>query len=178
MPTRKLPPNREVLAMYRSGMSSGEIADRTGTRPITVVSLLRRLNEPRRNVTEAARLRSKSGRANTPKFWLGKKQPRDMVEKRISKIRGERHYLWKDGKSRRHYRTIIKKERCVQCSSHTNLVIHHIDFDHYNDKPENLETRCGSCHTSIHKKAYWMAIHERRRPKKSNTQVEVSGVVR
>ena len=94
-----------------------------------------------------------------------------MVEKRIAKIRGEKHWLWKGGKESRGYRNVIKKEICIGCGARINLGIHHIDFDHYNNQPENLEVRCVACHSSLHKKEYWDAIHEKRQAKKSNAPI-------
>lgn len=171
MPNRKLPPNEEVIAMYRSGMSCGEIAERTGVAPITVTSLLRRLGEPRRTTQEAADLREQRGRGKPSRFWLGKKQPADMVERRTSKIRGEAHYLWKGGKSRRAYREAITKEVCSRCGAIENLGIHHKNLDHYDNDPSNLEVLCVSCHSSTHKQAYWDAVHAGQEPPKSNAPI-------
>jgi len=168
MPKRKLPPNEEVVAMYRSGMSCGEIAEKCNVAPVTVTSLLRRIGEPRRSAAEAAQVRNERGRTKKVRYWQGKKQSPEMVEKRVSKIRGEKHYMWKGGKSRRAYRGIIEKEACEECTSRQNLGIHHRDFDHYNDEPENLQVLCVSCHMSLHKQAYWDAIHDGRTPPVSN----------
>ena len=158
MPNRKLPPNEIIVAEYRSGMSCGEIAELHNVRPVTVQSLLSRIGEPRRTNAEAAKIRTDRGRTNPSRFWLGKKQSPEMVEKRVSKIRGENHYLWKGGLTKRDYRKVIKKEQCVNCDSRQNLGIHHKDDDHYNNVPENLEVLCVSCHLSLHKTAYWSAI--------------------
>lgn len=34
----------------------------------------------------------------------------------------------------------------------SNLVLHHIDFDKKNCSPDNFQTLCGSCHTTLHNK--------------------------
>lgn len=94
MPNRKLPANEIILALYRSGLSSGEIAERHNVAHATVASFLRRIGEPRRNTQEAAALRTLHGRTNPARFWLGKKQPKEMIEKRVSQIRGDKHWLW------------------------------------------------------------------------------------
>jgi len=157
--------------MYSSGMSSGEIAERCNVKPITVISLLSRLDVPRRSAKVAAKIRNESGRSNTQSYWLGKKQPKEMVEKRINKIKGENHYLWKGGFSKRDYRGLVKKEICQECGSKLNLGIHHINIDHYDNSPENLQVLCVSCHMSIHKKLYWEAKRKNLPIPKSNGPV-------
>lgn len=168
MPKRKLPPNDAVVRMYESGMSSGEIAEECGVQPITVLSLLARIGVPRRSAQEAAILRQEKGRGHPARYWLGKKQPREMVERRAASVTGEKHWLWKGGHSRRRYRGKVYKEKCDLCGSKLNLGIHHRDLDHYNNAPENLEVLCVSCHMSLHKQLYWDAIHAGKEPPKSN----------
>ena len=160
MPPRKLPPIEDVIEMYRSGLSSGEIAEACHVKPVTVVSALRQAGEPMRGPKEAARLAVKSGRITPPRYWEGKKQPPEMVEKRAAAIRGDKHYLWKGGRSCRPYRRALEKEACAQCGSSENLGIHHRDFDHYNNEESNLEVLCVGCHMSLHKQAYWDARRE------------------
>jgi hypothetical protein len=171
MPNRKLPPNEDVIKMYEAGMSSGEIAEKCGVAPVTVSSLFWRIGYPMRSASEAALICEAKGRKPPTRYWLGKKQPREMVEKRLSKIRGCNHYMWKGGKDNRDYREAIEKTICAECSAHINLCIHHIDFDHYNNKPDNLQVLCVSCHMSLHKSAYWDAIHSGETPPKSNGPV-------
>ena len=154
--------------MYRSGLSSGEIAEICNVALMTVIGCLRRLGEPRRSADEAARVRVANGRGKTASYWLGKTQPPEMVEKRISKIRGEAHYLWKGGKTRRGYRHAVEKEVCAKCGAVTNLAIHHENLDHYDDEPANLQVLCVSCHASVHKQAYWDAVHAGVTPSRSN----------
>ena len=167
MPKRKLPPNEELVRMYRSGMSCGEIAEATGTTPVTVQSMLSRIGEPRRSAAEAAKLRSERGRTNPARYWLGKNQPAEMVERRVKNIRGPNHYLWKGGKSRRPYRKKVQKEKCERCDGRQNLCIHHKDLDHFNDEPDNLAVLCLSCHLSLHKQMYWDAVKAGEEPPRS-----------
>lgn len=171
MPKRKLPPNEIITGMYRSGLSSGEIAERFDVSPITVDSMLRRIGEPRRSTSDAAKLAHAKGRATAPQYWTGKKQPPEMIEKRISAIRGENHYLWKGGASNRDYRGIVEKDACAGCGGRFDLGIHHVDFDHYNNAPEHHEVLCVSCHMSLHKQAYWDAVRAGEEPPKSNGPV-------
>ena len=170
MPTRKLPPTETIIEEYRSGMSTGEIAEKHGVRPSTVVGCLRRACEPRRSAQDAATLKMEHGRFTPTRYWQGKKQPPEMVERRISKIRGEQHWLWKGGASRRHYRGTVVKEQCASCRSKINLCIHHKDLDHYNNTPDNLDVLCVSCHLSLHKTAYWEAYRNGQPLLKSNCE--------
>lgn len=168
MPKRKLPPNEELIAMYKSGMSCGEIAEHCGVKPGTVNSLFRRIGYRLRSTQEAADLRTERGRENQARYWEGKTQPPEMVEKRVSKIRGENHWLWKGGASKREYRKVIDKQVCSRCGARINLGIHHRNLDHYDNRPENLEVLCVSCHMSLHKQAYWDAYHSGEETPKSN----------
>ena len=45
------------------------------------------------------------------------------------------------------------------------------DFFHFDDRPENIQVLCVSCHMSLHKKAYWDAIHAGVVPTMSNGRV-------
>ena len=168
MPSRKLPPNETIVSLYRAGESSQTIANRFGVKKGAVLNCLRRIGEPRRSIQEAIALRDASGRQVISRYWQGKKQPPEMVEKRIAKIRGKNHWLWKGGKERRGYRGKVPKESCISCGGKMNLGIHHKDFDHYNDQPENLQVLCVSCHSSLHKQAYWDAVKAGRTPPRSN----------
>lgn len=171
MPKRQLPPNETVISLYDNGLSSGEIAELFGVKPITVSSLLHRIGHPLRSPKEAAAIRKEHGRTKVTAYWTGKKQPREMVERRISKIRGEHHYLWKGGKSVRDYRKVVAKEVCATCGVESNLAIHHVNLDHYDNAPDNLIVLCVGCHASIHKQAYWDAIHAGIDPPSSNAPI-------
>lgn len=169
MPNRILPPNDKLREMYELGLSAREIAEKIDANINTVASGLRRAGIDMRTSKETKELQKKRGiKHKVTKYWEGKKQPPEMVEKRISKIRGSRHYLWKGGKHRRPYRNKIDKKKCEKCGAEYNLSIHHIDFNHYNNSPENLQILCVGCHQSLHKKAYWDAIKNGEDPPKSN----------
>ena len=169
MPKRIVPPTHVLKELYDSGMSAREIAEHLGLKLNTIASALRRYDITNRTPEETKALQKERGIVHdTGRYWLGKKQPAEMIEKRASKIRGENHYLWKGGKDRRGYRNNITKVKCSNCGSKLNLAIHHIDYDHYNDEPENLQVLCVSCHISLHKQNYWDAIHAGKEPPKSN----------
>lgn len=172
MPARKLPPNDILVKMYQSGMSTSEISENLGNvKPVTVVSMLRRIGVKMRAPADADRLARSKNRKSTTKYWEGKKQPTDMVERRAAKTRGENHYLWKGGKAKRDYRKVIDKVECFNCGEKENLNIHHVDGDHYNNSNENLMVLCVSCHLSYHKKEYWAAIREGKEPPKTNAPI-------
>lgn len=152
------------MEMYLRPMSSREIAKELGMNVNTVAAALSRIpNLERRNCSDAQKLAFLHGK-KPPMTWLGKKQPDWLVEKRVAKIRGENHYLWNGGTFRRHYRNVVRKEKCESCGSKINLGIHHKNFDHYDNKPENLQVLCLHCHLSLHKSEYWKAKREGRTP--------------
>jgi len=168
MPARKLPPDNELIDLYRSGMSGGEIAERYNCLPKCVWARLTLIGEPRRSPQEATRLRGERGRTRPPCYWKGKKQPPAMVAKRAAKTTGPGNGRWIDGTCRQGYRSKVTKVKCVACGSRCNLAIHHKDFDHYNNAEENLEVLCVSCHIGLHKREYWQAKREGREPRRSN----------
>jgi hypothetical protein len=167
MPPRKVPPDEVLKEMYSRPMSSVEIAKQLGLKVSTVQSALYRIpGFIFRTGSEAVKLSYHNGRKAT-RYWLGKKQSVQMIEKRIAPIRGAKHWLWKGGKERRPYRKSVAKEKCARCGSKLNLCIHHLDFDHYNDNPLNLLVLCLHCHLSLHKTEYWQAHREKRLPRQS-----------
>jgi hypothetical protein len=44
----------------------------------------------------------------------------------------------------------FRKSACEICGGNEKLGIHHKDRDWANDAPDNLQTLCASCHTSLH----------------------------
>ena len=157
MPNRKVPSDEELKRLYvEDQLSAPEIGERLGLSPATIQGALRRISDlVMRTNSEAQRLAAQKGRKASPAYWLGKKQPADMVERRAAAIRGEKHYLWKGGDSRRGYRKVVRKDKCDECDATENLCIHHINFDHYDNRPENLQVLCVHCHLSLHKTHYW-----------------------
>lgn len=49
------------------------------------------------------------------------------------------------------YRALHIKE-CCHCKSTSDLEVHHIDFNHSNNSPENLVALCRECHVEVHRK--------------------------
>lgn len=54
-------------------------------------------------------------------------------------------------KHRRIFNALHIKE-CCHCKTTSNLEVHHIDFNHKNDNPQNLVALCHECHVEIHRK--------------------------
>jgi len=167
MPNRIVPPNKVLMEMYYRPMSAGEISKELGINLNTVSSALVKIpGITMRNNSQAQKLAFLRGKKPVA-YWRGKKQPAEMVKKRIDQIRGEKHWLWKGGKDIREYRKKIVKITCNKCGSKLNLGIHHKDFDHYNNNETNLQVLCVHCHLSLHKTEYWDAVRNGRKPKKS-----------
>ena len=153
--------------MYERPMSAGEIASELKANVNTVASALSRIEGlQRRDPSEAQKIAFQHGKKPTS-YWTGKKQPDDMIERRVSKIRGDNHYLWAGGKTTRPYRRVIEKRSCSKCGARFNLCIHHVNFDHYDNREDNLQVLCVGCHLGLHKAEYWKAIREGRTPMKS-----------
>jgi len=88
---------------------------------------------------------------------LGKKQSPELIAKRIKS--GIFHPRWKGG-SREFYssaaRAIYYENNliviCSICGSDKNIHIHHRDLDWKNNRINNLNPLCISCHTKFHEK--------------------------
>tara|TARA_Y100001936_G_C15847763_1_gene545555 strand:- start:47 stop:772 length:726 start_codon:yes stop_codon:yes gene_type:complete len=44
------------------------------------------------------------------------------------------------------YRNLIEHNQCILCNSNTNIEVDHIDSDHSNSVPSNLQALCKNCH--------------------------------
>jgi len=65
--------------------------------------------------------------------------------------RREKHYKWRGGVSA--YREIAWAKfakRCSLCSYRHNVEIHHINGNRYDNRLENLQPLCRSCHRLLH----------------------------
>ena len=68
---------------------------------------------------------------------------------------GERNGRYKDGSQSRLYRLMIQKDKCSDCGATDMLLIHHKNFDHFDNHLENLQVLCSPCHSRLHKKEWW-----------------------
>ncbi len=142
--------NRWIAESYRSGMSGEEIAEKIGSTPYMVCKIVRSEGVQIRNPRERTLNALKTGRAKKPTSLIGYKLSPEQIDARSEKIRGQRHWAFSGGGSSRQYRRKIKKDKCANCLSTESLVIHHMNGDHYDDRLENLQILCGSCHSRHH----------------------------
>jgi len=84
---------------------------------------------------------------------------------------GKRNGRYKDGSQSRVYRTVITKDKCSKCQVTEDLGIHHKNDDHYDNRLENLEVLCNSCHMSETKRKWWSAKNAGMPTPKSNGPV-------
>ncbi len=140
---------KDIKKMYLSGMSSPAIAAEVGWSSSKVRNKLKRLGVKMRSPSEAQNAAYKAGKKKT-RYWLGKKQPKEAVAKRIAKTTGKGNGRWVDGMSRRGYRKVVEKHECEDCGSKIKLIIHHRNADHFDNDTSNLAVLCESCHNSLH----------------------------
>ena len=72
------------------------------------------------------------------------------------------------------YREHLKSscERCGFDPHHTcQLEIHHLDLDHANNDPANLQTLCANCHTLLHRTGPRVPRRPRRSPREPRERV-------
>lgn len=60
-----------------------------------------------------------------------------------------------DGSQSRPYRQMIDKDKCATCDAVEELVIHHKNGNHSDNRLLNLQVLCNRCHTSHHKSLWW-----------------------
>jgi len=91
---------------------------------------------------------------------VGKKHTEESIEKmRINSMKdrtGFRGYcdIWFDPE----YKKDCRKDYCEECGATMNevtLVLHHIDENKLNCKPDNLKTLCQACHARLHMLEIW-----------------------
>lgn len=112
----------------------------------------------------------------------GRKQSKETIEKRVSKMRGELHHAWQGGISKNPYpkefNYSLKLEirtrdnfTCCRCGKTEReeleeinrvLCVNHIDFDKENLYQENLNTLCLRCNVQINRdRDYWTDFFQR-----------------
>lgn len=161
-------PDSDIATAYLGGKSSYQLAEEFGVSPGVIMRRLRTLGIPLRSPKERCVNRELQGRSKYVAPWQGKHLSAETKAKMSAKLSGPGNGRWKDGSHSCLYRNVVKKEQCFRCPSRANLGIHHVDFDHYNDAPENLQVLCVSCHMSLHAVERETAKREGREPKRSN----------
>lgn len=84
---------------------------------------------------------------------------------------GKRNGRYKDGSQSRLYRVLVEKDKCRKCGATEDLGIHHKNDDHFDNRLENLEVLCNSCHMSETKRKWWAAKKSGKPLPKSNGPV-------
>lgn len=84
---------------------------------------------------------------------------------------GKRNGRYRDGSQSRLYRVMVVKDKCSKCPATTDLGIHHKNDDHYDNRLENLEVLCNSCHMRETKRKWWAAKKAGKPLPKSNGPV-------
>lgn len=79
------------------------------------------------------------------------------VQSRSKANHGRRNGRYKTGSQSRGYRKVVCKDKCERCGTDESLGIHHINDDHFDNREENLQVLCNSCHMSVTKKKWWDA---------------------
>jgi len=97
---------------------------------------------------------------NISQAWMSKIMIRLGIKSRGNGRSGDENGRYKDGKSSRPYRLVITKDKCKACGVTEDLGIHHKNGDHYDNRLENLEVLCNSCHMSKTKRLWWKAKKE------------------
>jgi len=59
------------------------------------------------------------------------------------------------GKESRPYRMMITKDKCATCGKTSDLLIHHVNGDHYDNRLDNLKVLCNPCYITHHKTLWW-----------------------
>lgn len=83
----------------------------------------------------------------------GEKKAKQIKDK-MSKAKIENTWNWKGGISQNYYKWLIRrlglKTHCSVCNSKNHLVVHHINKNRKDNKLQNLQIVCLSCHSKIH----------------------------
>lgn len=183
------PRQRQAAELYQSGKSLGETAAVMGCIPQAVSRLLQRAGVATRPQPTREKWDSRKAEIEYLYNTQGMSQTRiaeyfgvnlvvvQRVMKRLgiaskSKGRGGRqHYRFKTGLHVRDYRKAITKDKCRKCGATEDLGIHHKNDDHFDNRLENLEVLCNSCHMSETKRKWWAAKKSGKPLPKSNGPV-------
>jgi AraC-like DNA-binding protein len=161
-----------VKSLYLSGFSMKKIAERCGFASYTsIVNILDAAGIERRSMKEWAK-----NTAYLEEVGNGVKAAHERglyteetYRKIAEKLSGENAPNWHGGKSFEPYgprfnRTLKRyiRERdsytCAICHDNGRSV-HHVDYDKWNNLPDNLVTLCGSCHTRTgFNRQHWQTV--------------------
>ena len=170
------PEQEKLVTLYQTGKSCRAVGDELGMSPQSVSETLKRLGvkaRPKRDRTlwdsrkeeiehlyyvENMSQRQIAEYFNSHEALVGRVMKRLGIQRlSTGRRKGKSHHNFKHGKESRLYRTVITKDKCRNCGATENLGIHHKNDDHYDNRLENLEVLCNSCHMSETKRKWWAA---------------------
>lgn len=167
------PTKAQVKALYKSGLSLRAIGLRFNVHGQTVLNWMEKWGLKRRPASNRklwdsreeeikylyhTQRMSQEQIANYYKVSLSiiqRAMQRLTIQRRSRGRRGSEHHAYKHGKASTLYRRVVVKKECRQCRATKRLVIHHKNDDHLDNRLENLEILCESCHNSLSKKRWW-----------------------
>ena len=180
------PRQAEAVKFYKTGLSCMAVGKLMGCTPTAVWNLLRRAGVQPRAKNNPDKWDSRKDEIEHLYFVADMSQEQiaayfGVTQTVIYKVMvrlgikakpkwraGEKNGRYKHGLASRMYRSVITKDKCRLCGSTENLGIHHKNDDHYDNRLENLEVLCNSCHMSEHKRKWWAAKKTGRTLPKSN----------
>ena len=123
--------------------------------------------EWKRKLRLTATTKGKHWKVKDTSKMKGRKQSKETIEKRVSKMRGEKSHFWKGGKSFKLYgfewtkllKHSIRTRDCFVCQmcKKNGWIVHHIDYNKKNCDPKNLITLCRSCHAKTNfNREHWV----------------------
>jgi len=139
----------EIKGLYAQGKSCDYIAKLAEVTPKTIANRLKKEGVKCRTSKESIKLSYKKGyRKHTP-------MTQESRNKLSDERKGNNNPNWKGGVNHKYYKRlafdVLKKERiCELCNSKEKIVIHHKDFNHYNNELTNLQVLCDRCHKQTH----------------------------
>lgn len=178
---------KSIKEMYQAGKSLREIGEEIGKSTQTVLNLMRRFGikrrppsnrdiwDNRREEIEYLYHKAEFTQKQIAQYFGVTQNVIHRVMKRLAIARrspkdvwGPKHPNFKHGKNSVRYRSMITKDKCRKCGATETLGIHHKNDDHYDNRLENLEILCNSCHMSETKKKWWAAKKSGKKTPKSN----------
>jgi hypothetical protein len=167
--------SEDIVRLHQEGLSVRQIADRLGVSKSAISLRMKALGLKSRGKSTSAEWNSRKAEVEylyhvrrlsqeqiaayygVTQAVIYKVMKRLCIQRRSKGRRGPEHHHFKDGKSSVVYRRLVVKDQCRNCEATENLSVHHKNNDHYDNRLENLEVLCESCHISLAKKAWWAA---------------------
>ncbi|MFQ5491889.1 MAG: hypothetical protein ACE5GE_14320, partial [Phycisphaerae bacterium] len=156
---------RQAVELYQKGLSCSEVGKEIGCCGSAVSRLLSRAGHKARPRCNRKKWDAKEAELRFLYYERGMSQQQiaeyfrttqALIYKIMKRLKiktfspgrrkGAAHHNFKHGRASRLYRTVIEKDKCRRCGTTESLGIHHKNDDHYDNRLENLEVLCNSCH--------------------------------